>query len=181
MNATDLISECLISVHVRLITTSKDLTNAQLLWRPTPIANHIGFILWHMNRHQDTQITRTAASGEDLWITDGWFNRFSQDPDSPDPGDRLGLRALPIPSLDVLLGYSEAVHKRTMAFVSGLDSNQLDHPLTDGIENYSVGNCLRHLITHQNNHHGQIDYIRGLQDEKWDLPTGTGVRLDSYL
>ena len=118
-----------------------------------------------MNRHQDTQITRTGASDEDSWITDGWFNRFSQDPDSPDPGDRLGLRALPIPSLDVLLGYSEAVHKRTMAFVSGLDSNQLDHPLTDGIENYSVGNCLRHLITHQNNHHGQIDYIRGLQYE----------------
>lgn len=33
------------------------------------------------------------------------------------------------------------------------------------------------LITHKNNYHGQIDYIRGLQDEVWDLPAGTGMDL----
>ncbi len=32
-------------------------------------------------------------------------------------------------------------------------------------------------FTHKNNHHGQIDYIRGLQDEVWDLPPGTGMNL----
>jgi hypothetical protein len=41
----------------------------------------------------------------------------------------------------------------------------------------TIGAALRHGITHKNNHHGQIDYIRGLQEEEWDLPRGTGVVL----
>jgi len=40
-----------------------------------------------------------------------------------------------------------------------------------------VAGSLRHLITHKNNHHGQIDYLRGLQEEARDLPRGTGVVL----
>ena len=35
---------------------------------------------------------------------------------------------------------------------------------------FTVAGSLRHLVTHKNNHHGQIDYLRGLQDEAWDLP-----------
>lgn len=31
------------------------------------------------------------------------------------------------------------------------------------------------MITHKNNHHGQIDYIRGLLQSDWDLPPGTGM------
>ena len=35
---------------------------------------------------------------------------------------------------------------------------------------FTVAGSLRHLVTHKNNHHGQIDYLRGLQDKAWDLP-----------
>ena len=40
-----------------------------------------------------------------------------------------------------------------------------------------LADVLRHLATHKNNHHGQIDFLRGLQQDDWDLPPGTGVRL----
>ena len=40
-----------------------------------------------------------------------------------------------------------------------------------------MSQALRHLITHKNNHHGQIDFLRGLQDPNWDLPAGTGMTL----
>ena len=175
MDALDVISECLISVHVRLMTTCKDLTEEQLCWRPVPTANNIGFILWHMSRHQDTQITKVTRGKDDVWITDSWYQRFSQSPNSPDPGDRMGLRSLSIPTIDVLLGYCESVHDRNIEYISHLNADELDQPVSLGSPVYTVGNCLRHLITHQNNHHGQIDYIRGLQDETWDLPVGTGV------
>ncbi len=33
----------------------------------------------------------------------------------------------------------------------------------------------RHMITHKNNHHGQIDFIRGLRHPEWNLPPGTGI------
>ena len=94
MDAVHFISNCLAQVHLRLMATCYDLTQYQLLWRPAPTANNIGFILWHLVRNEDTR----AGS-------------------------------------------------------------------------------LRHLITHKNNHHGQIDYLRGLQDEEWDLPRGTGIVL----
>ena len=32
-----------------------------------------------------------------------------------------------------------------------------------------MGGSLRHVIVHKNNHHGQIDYLRGLLEEDWDL------------
>ena len=175
MDAIDLISECLVSVLVRLVTTCKGLTVNQLEWRPKPNANNIGFILWHMARHQDTQITKASKAIQDLWVTDGWFRKFSQTPDSPDPGDRMGLKALPMHALDVLLGYCVAVHERSSAYISNVNVIELDQPLSPDRQMFTVGNSLRHLITHQNNHHGQIDYIRGLQDETWDLPVGTGV------
>ena len=38
----------------------------------------------------------------------------------------------------------------------------------------TVGGSLSHVIVLRNNHPGQIDYLRGLQEEDWDLPLGTG-------
>lgn len=57
---------------------------------------------------------------------------------------------------------------------------KFDRPVTapdPGRPDLTVAGPLRHLITHKNNHHGQIDYLRGLQEEAWDLPRGTGVVL----
>ena len=42
---------------------------------------------------------------------------------------------------------------------------------------FTVAGSLRHLVTHKNNRHGQINYLRGLYDEAWDLPRGTGIVL----
>ena len=177
MDAVRFIADCLAQVHLRLLATCDDLTHAQLLWRPAPTANNIGFILWHLNRHEDARITETGKLDEDIWAADGWHEQFGQPAAAPDPGDRLGLRALAIPSLDVLIGYAEAVHQRSIKYVSGLSAEALDLAPDPTRPEHTVGGSLRHLITHKNNHHGQIDYLRGLQDEAWDLPKGTGVVL----
>jgi hypothetical protein len=39
----------------------------------------------------------------------------------------------------------------------------------------NVATYFRHMITHKNNHHGQIDFIRGLRHSEWDLTPGTGI------
>jgi hypothetical protein len=39
----------------------------------------------------------------------------------------------------------------------------------------NVATYFRHMITHKNNHHGQIDFIRGLRHPEWDLTPGTGI------
>ena len=94
-----------------------------------------------------------------------------------DPGDRMGLRALAIPDLAVLMGYAQAVGEQTRRLMGNLTSDRLDQPIGSSRPGQNVAGNLRHLITHKNNHHGQVDYIRGLQNQTWDLPPGTGAVL----
>ncbi len=177
MDAVGFISDCLAQVHLRLMATCEGLNQEQLLWRPAPTANNIGFILWHLSRNEDSRVTRTGGLGEDLWAADGWHESFGQPVTAPDPGDRMGLRALAIPSLEVLVGYAKAVEQRTARYVAELTPEELDQTPDQAHPEQTVAGSLRHLITHKNNHHGQIDYLRGLQDEDWDLPPGTGIVL----
>jgi uncharacterized damage-inducible protein DinB len=177
MDAAGFISDCLAQVHLRLMATCEGLNTEQLIWRPAPTANNIGFILWHMVRNEDARITGTGNLDGDIWAVDSWHEKFGQPATAPDPGDRMGLRALAIPSLEVLTGYAEAVHQRSIKYVKGLMPEDLDKLPDQSRPELAVSGSLRHLITHKNNHHGQIDYLRGLQDEAWDLPRGTGVVL----
>ena len=177
MDSTAFITDCLAQVHPRPMATCYDLSSEQLVWRPAPTANNIGFILWHLVRNEDARVTNTGKLGADLWATGIWHEKFGQPATAPDPGDRMGLRALAIPSLAVLVGYAEAVHQRTLGYLAVLTPDSLDKLPDPARPEYDVSGSLRHLITHKNNHHGQFDYLRGLQDEVWDLPRGTGVVL----
>ncbi len=174
MDTLSFISQSLGQVNLRLLATCKGLTEEQVNWRPTPYANNIGFILWHLARAEDYLISRLRKGTPSLWASEGWYQRFRQPIDAPDPGDKMGLQSLPIPDLDVLIGYSEAVHRQTHLFLSTLALEDLDASPDPNQPERTMAGSLRHLITHKNNHHGQVDYIRGLQDENWDLPPGTG-------
>ena len=179
MDTVSFVSQCLKQVQLRLLATSNGLTQEQTLWRPASHANNIGFILWHMARNEDDLSSHLSGKQSSLWVAEGWHKRFDQPVEAPDPGDRMGLRALSIPPLHTLVGYLKAAHQQTHEFLSTLTSDALDiaPPDKSGQPERTVAVSLRHLITHENNHHGQIDYIRGLQDEAWDLPPGTGTVL----
>lgn len=170
MNTKIFISQCLEQVHIRLKATCEGLTQEQVLWRPFPHANSIGFILWHVARAEEERVLPLLGEGEPLWVSEGWHEKFGQPVDSPDPGDRMGFQELHIPELDTLLGYLDAAHQQAQNFLATLEDDELDDEATT---------IMRHLITHKNNHHGQIDYIRGLQDDAWNLPRGTGMSLPS--
>ena len=177
MELLEFISESLAQVHLRLMETCEGLTQEQVLWRPVPGTNNIGFILWHMSRAQDNTARQLAGGGPGLWESEKWYEKFDQPIDSPDPGDKMGLQALPIPDLEVLIGYSQAAHRWTLELLKDLDPATLDRAVDPSRPERTLIRLLRHAITHKNNHHGQIDYIRGLQDQTWDLPPGTGMVL----
>lgn len=194
MDTVTFISQSVRQVQLRLLATCDGLTQEQVLWRPTPIANNIGFILWHVARGQDRLINRLKSASEelrasqefykkgaseDLWASQEFYKTFGQPIDSPDPGDRMGFQSLAIPELSVLTDYLKAAHEQTLAFLSTLTPDDLDTAPDPSQPERTLAASLRHLITHMNNHHGQVDYIRGLQDDSWDLPMGTGIVLPS--
>ena len=177
MDTISFIRDCLDQVHLRLMGTCDGLTQEQVVWRPAPYANNIGFILWHVARGEDRMISQLSGGGGDLWESESWYKRFGQPVEMPDPGDRMGLRGLPIPSLETLLGYLDAAHQKTSGYLATLSEDRLTEIPETYPRGAMVGQALRHLVTHQNNHHGQIDFLRGLQDPDWDLPPGTGMTL----
>ncbi|MAX58182.1 MAG: hypothetical protein CL755_04965 [Chloroflexi bacterium] len=58
-----------------------------------------------------------------------------------------------------------------------MTADNLDQPICRSRPEQSVAGNLRHLIRHMNNHHGQVTYIHGLQNQNWDLPPGTDAVL----
>ena len=176
MDTVGFISQSLHQVQIRLEASCEGLTQEQVLWRPLPHSNSIGFILWHVARAEDNR-TASLLGKASLWESQGWYKRFGQPVDAPDPGDRAGLRAISIPALEVLTGYAEAAYRQTQEFLSSVTDDDLESVPDPSQPERTLGALLRHVVTHKNNHHGQIDYIRGLQDADWDLPQGTGVDL----
>ena len=152
MDTVEFISQSLRQVHIRLLASCEGLTQEQVLWRPAPTANNIGFNLWHVARSQDDLVNSVLGDKGSIWVSRGVHEAFGQSVNAPDPGDRMGLRALHIPSLSTLLDYLEAIHSQTIEFVSTLTSERLDTSPGRGDSNRTSGASLRHLITHQNNH-----------------------------
>ena len=62
METITFISDSLAQVQLRLMATCDGLTQKQVLWRPIPGANNIGFILWHVGRSQDN-VARALSGG----------------------------------------------------------------------------------------------------------------------
>jgi uncharacterized damage-inducible protein DinB len=144
------------------------LTPEQLAVRLDPEANSIAWLVWHLTRIQDDHVSAVAGE-EQAWTAEGWAGRFDLPFDREDtgyghgPGDVAAVRA----TADLLAGYYDAVHRRTVRYVSGLDDADLDRvvdtawdpPVTLGVRLVSV-------IADDLQHAGQAAFVRGLVDRR---------------
>jgi uncharacterized damage-inducible protein DinB len=140
------------------------LSEAQLALRLNGDGNSIAWLVWHLTRVQDDHLA-DAFGTEQVWLADGWEQRFGLGLDPADTGyghgpDQVaGLRA----SAHLLAGYHAAVAQRTAELLAKLTPEQLDEvvddrwdpPVTRGVRLVSVvDDDARHL--------GQAEYVRGL-------------------
>ena len=51
------------------------LTSDQLRWQPAPGANPVGWLVWHLSRVQDSQVSEVAGA-QQVWLADGWAPRL---------------------------------------------------------------------------------------------------------
>jgi uncharacterized protein DUF664 len=169
MSSTDAaVQELLRDAFTRLVEhvdeITDGLTDDQSNYRPSPSANSIAWLIWHSARVQDLQLAPIAGV-EQVWIRDGWVDRFGLDLPRNDSGYGHGpnevakVRA----PVELLAGYYHAVHERTLEFVAGVTGEDLarivdpdwDPPVTASARLVSIiDDCAQHL--------GQAAYLLGI-------------------
>ncbi|UXA07744.1 mycothiol transferase [Mycobacterium sp. SMC-2] len=140
------------------------LTDEVADYRVTPNANSIAWLVWHSARVQDIQLADVAGV-EQVWLRDGWVDRFGLDLPRNDTGyghspEQVAKVKAPA---DLLSGYYHAVHKLTLSYVAGVTADELervvdtnwDPPVTASVRLVSIiDDCAQHL--------GQAAYVRGI-------------------
>lgn len=141
------------------------LTADQLATAPSPGANTIGWLIWHLTRVQDHHVAELMETDQ-IWTTGDWAAHCGLSPDPNNTGyghDPEQVLAVRPESPDVLLGYLDAVHERTCGMLEGLSADDLDRvvdrrwdpPVTMGVRLVSIADdCMQHA--------GQAAYVRGI-------------------
>ncbi|MGY1631975.1 DUF664 domain-containing protein [Geodermatophilus sp. SYSU D01186] len=165
MRSRDLLLYAYEQIAETLRGTVEGLDADDLARRVGPDANPVGWLVWHLLRVQDDHVADVAGT-EQVWTSDGWAGRFGLPVDEAATGygmSREEVDAVRVPSAELLLGYSAAVHERTAEFLRDLSDDDLDRvvderwdpPVTLGVRLVSVlSDDLQHL--------GQAAYLRGL-------------------
>ncbi|MFI8518872.1 DUF664 domain-containing protein [Streptomyces sp. NPDC085481] len=164
MKSAELLLDAIGRIQEAVHEAVEGLSEDELAVRVDPDANSIAWLVWHLTRIQDDHVA-DAFDTEQLWHTDGWADRFHL----PFAKDATGfgqnskqVGAVRAPA-ELLLGYYDAVHARTVERLGALTNADLDRvvdtrwdpPVTLGVRLVSV-------ITDDNQHAGQAAYVRGI-------------------
>ncbi|MFI0240998.1 DinB family protein [Streptomyces sp. NPDC016845] len=146
-------------------STVEDLPPDDLHKRPGGGANSIAWLIWHLTRVQDDHVA-DASDGEQVWSAEGWADRFALPLPATDTGyghtpEQVGQ--VRVDSGELLLGYYDAVHERTLGFLGGLKDDDLDRIVDENWDPpVSLGARLVSVLSDDLQHAGQAAYVRGL-------------------
>ena len=165
MDVAGLLLDLFGRVPIEAREAVEGLDRRQLLEQPNGEANPIAWLVWHLTRVQDAQIT-DMVGGTQVWISGDWAPRFGLEPDPSNHGyghtpDQV--RAVQPESPHVLLEYLDAVQAATESVLHSVTEAELDRivdhdwdpPVTMGVRLISIADdCIQHA--------GQAAYVRGL-------------------
>ncbi|MEZ0068049.1 hypothetical protein ABIA32_004073 [Streptacidiphilus sp. MAP12-20] len=167
--ATELLIDAFGRIQEVVREAVEGLSPDQLAFRADPAANSVAWLVWHLTRIQDDHVCDLADMPQ-AWTELGWRERF----DLPFPAGATGyahrpqqVAALGGSTAELLLGYYDDVHARTLAFLGGPGGHHLDRivdtrwdpPVTAAVRLVSV-------VSDDLQHAGQAAFIRGLLDRR---------------
>ena len=164
MNEADLLVDAIGRVRESVHSAVDGLTDEQLAYRIDGRSNSIAWLVWHLTRVQDDHVAHVAGT-EQVWTSAGWCDRFGLPFEPSEHGyghSSDAVAAVRVPA-NLLTGYHDAVHDRTVEYlrtVSGADLDRVvderwDPPVTLGVRLVS-------LINDDTQHVGQAAFVRGL-------------------
>lgn len=167
--ATALLSDGFGRIAEVVHSTVAALEEEQLTFRVDPEANSIAWLVWHLARVQDDHVA-DVADAEQRWTAEGWVQRFGL----PFPGSDTGYghsaaEVGQVRGVDAttLIGYFDAVHQRTMAFLASLEDADLDRVVdTSWDPPVTLGVRLVSVLSDDLQHAGQAAYVRGVAERR---------------
>jgi uncharacterized damage-inducible protein DinB len=167
VNVNELLAEAFGRLPDLVRAAVNGLNAEQLRTPPADGANTVGWLVWHLARIQDGHLAELTGD-EQVYVTGDWARRFALKPDPDDNGyghTSEQVLAVRPESAKVLVDYYQAVHERTLGYLSGLAADDLDRvvdrswdpPVTLGVRLVSV-------LNDDTQHVGQAAYVRGLLD-----------------
>jgi len=172
MNWQELLTDAFNRIPEFVTHVLTDMKQEDLDWRPRTDSNSIGWLVWHITRQQDAQISDLMGARQ-IWIEDHWAEKFGRNADPSDhgfghtPEDVADFRS---PDIPCFLDYLRATVNRTTAYIQNLSEHDLDRELNE--PEYTplptVGVRLISILDDSVLHAGQAAYVRGLiQGKGW--------------
>ncbi|GGS60551.1 mycothiol transferase [Streptomyces cinerochromogenes] len=137
----------------------------QLHHRPSPEANSIAWLVWHLTRVQDDHVA-DAFDLDQVWLSQDWEKRFGLDLPRHDTGyghTPAKVAKVRVASADLLTGYYDAVHEQTLGVLRTLAAKDLERIVDERWDPpVSLGVRLVSVLSDDLQHVGQAAYLRGL-------------------
>jgi uncharacterized damage-inducible protein DinB len=166
MNTIDFLRSSFGRLHATTVDVVKDLTPAQLNFKPDGQHYSIAWVLWHMARTEDLILRQLIQKKPDLWAEGGWAAKLGL----PERGQGTGqtpeqAREIEISDLDPFLDYAREVWADIDAYLTSLSEPDLDalYPWRRTGEEplgQIIGN---HVMTHLFGHRNEIYWLRSEQ------------------
>ena len=169
MHTDDLLLGAFDNVRSAVHRAVDGASGATLAYRPDGESNSVAWLVWHLARVQDDHVADVAGT-EQAWTAEGWVGRFGLPFDASETGygaEPDDVAALGGATAELLTGYYDAVHRRTLDFVSGLSDDDLDRVVdTRWDPPVTLGVRLTSVITDDLEHAGQAAYVRGVAERR---------------
>ncbi|PNI09873.1 hypothetical protein CXX84_04335 [Arthrobacter sp. AFG7.2] len=165
MKTNELLLDAFGRIRETVEATLSGIDGGTLDRRPGGNGNSIAWLIWHLARVEDAQLSDVAGR-EQVWTARDFVGRFALPLSRDDTGyghsskQVDAVRAEP----ELLLEYYDAVHRQTLEFLKTLDDGDLDRvvdtrwdpPVTLGVRLVStIADSLQHV--------GQAAYAKGLK------------------
>lgn len=165
MRGTDLLADAFGRIKETVHSSVLGLSGEELAFRLDEDTNSITWLVWHLTRVQDDHVADAAGTSQ-VWSDDGWDRRFGL----PFPAEETGyghdadeVSAVRVPSGDLLTGYHDAVHERTLRYLSTLSDDDLDRVIDESWDPpVTLGVRLVSVINDDLQHAGQAGFLRGV-------------------
>jgi hypothetical protein len=165
MTSADLLTDAFGRVSESVHRAVKGLDALALMARIDPDANSIAWLIWHLTRIQDDHIADILGTDQ-IWLSAGWVDRFRLPLAATDTGyghSSDEVAAVVVESPDLLLGYFDEVHDRTMHLVAGLSEDELDRIVDENwTPAVTLGVRLVSILADDLEHVGQAAFVRGV-------------------